>query len=205
LSDSSGLPEIVAAEFITQALGERQSVLGRLAAESTPILLAMRDILMRSLNNGGKIVVFGNGGSAADAQHIVAEFVGRFRSNRQPLAALALSTDTAVLTCIGNDFGFEQIFSRQVEALVTDQDVVVALSTSGTSPNVIAALTAAKQVGAKCIGFTGADGGQFKKLVDQCLRIPSRDTALVQEGYLAAWHILCELIEQQILADNAAA
>jgi len=154
--------------------------------------------LVDVLRRGGKIVLCGNGGSAADAQHIAAEFVGRFSSNRRPLPALALSADSAVITGIGNDFGYEQVFARQVEVLVEEHDVLVILSTSGTSPNVLAAVKAAKQKGAVTLGFTGKGGSALQGLVDRCLSIPTTRTAQVQEGYLAVWHILCGLIEDEL-------
>lgn len=149
-----------------------------------------------ALRHGGKIVFLGNGGSAADAQHLAAELVVRLRTDRRGLAALALNTNPSVLTAAGNDYGFEQIFSRQVESLVAPADVLVALSTSGTSPNVLRAVEAGRARGAFLVAFTGETGGALASKVDLLLNVPSRDPQRIQEAHITIGHIACSLIEQ---------
>ena len=133
------------------------------------------------LHNGGKILIFGNGGSAADAQHIAAELVGRYKVERKGLPAIALTTDSSALTCISNDYGYEQVFNRQVEALANEGDVAIGISTGGTSPNVISALSTAKNIGCKAIGFSGRGGGNMNALCDVNLVVPAEDTPRIQE------------------------
>ncbi len=153
--------------------------------------------LIESFRAGKRLYIFGNGGSAADAQHIAAELVGRFkRSDKPPLPAIALTTDSSNLTAIGNDFGFEEIFKRQVEALVQKGDVVWALSVSGSSANVLSAVREAKKRGASVIGFTGREGAQLRELCDLCLVVEHSDSDRVQEVHQLAYHIICGLIEE---------
>jgi len=149
-----------------------------------------------ALRAGGKIVFFGNGGSAADALHLAAELVVRLRTERSGLAALALTTNPAVLTAAGNDYGFERIFSRQIESLVVGNDVLVALSTSGNSPNVIRGVEAGRARGAYLVAFTGETGGQVAGKVDLLLNVPSQDAQRIQECHITIGHIACSLIEQ---------
>jgi D-sedoheptulose 7-phosphate isomerase len=149
-----------------------------------------------ALRQGGKLVFFGNGGSAADAQHLVAELVVKLHSDRPGLAALALTTNTSVLTAAGNDYGFEQIFARQIESLVSSADVLVALSTSGTSPNILRALHAGRARGAYLVAFTGETGGALRDKVDLLLNVPSLNPQRIQEAHIAIGHIACALIEQ---------
>src|SRR5712664_2815968 len=149
-----------------------------------------------ALRGGGKAVFFGNGGSAADALHLAAELVVKLRDDRQGLAALALTTNPSVLTAAGNDYGFEQIFSRQIESLVARQDILVALTTSGTSPNVIRGVEAGRARGAYLVGFTGETGGQLVGKVDLLLNVPSQDAQRIQECHITIGHIACSLIEQ---------
>jgi phosphoheptose isomerase len=152
------------------------------------------------LVNGNKVLVLGNGGSAADAQHFAAELIGRFRRERDPMPAIALTTDTSVLTAVGNDHGFDRIFARQVRALARPGDVVVAISTSGRSANVIAAVRAARAAGVTTMALTGAGGGELAPAVDLAIVVPSNDTAIVQEVHIAVIHILCELVESSLPA-----
>ncbi|WP_029896708.1 D-sedoheptulose 7-phosphate isomerase [Desulfohalovibrio reitneri] len=147
------------------------------------------------LASGGKLLFCGNGGSAADAQHLAAEFVNRFKLERPPLPALALTTDTSVLTAIGNDYGFDEVFSKQVQALGRRGDMLFALSTSGNSPNVVAALRAARDLDMTRVGLTGKDGGEMLSLCDRCLLVPGKTTALVQEVHITAGHCVCELVD----------
>ena len=149
-----------------------------------------------ALRAGGKLVFFGNGGSAADALHLAAELVVRLRMERPGLAALALGSNPSVLTAAGNDYGFEQIFSRQIESLVARQDILVALTTSGTSPNVIRGVEAGRARGAYLVGFTGETGGQLVGKVDLLLNVPSQDAQRIQECHITIGHIACSLIEQ---------
>jgi D-sedoheptulose 7-phosphate isomerase len=148
----------------------------------------------------GRVLVFGNGGSAAEAQHFAAELVGRFVAERQPLAAMALTTDTSILTAVGNDYAFDAVFARQVEALGRRGDVAVGLSTSGRSPNVIAALRAARARGLGTVALTGRDGGEMGSLADVHVNVPEQSTARIQEAHLTILHIFCELIDRAIAA-----
>ena len=155
-------------------------------------------VLARSLEQGGAILWCGNGGSASDSQHIAAELVGRFKENRRPLRSIALNTDTSVLTCIGNDFGYEEVFSRQVEAIGRPGDVLVGISTSGRSPNVNAAFTTARSVGVTTVGLLGKGGGDAVGLVDHALVVPSASTARIQEAHILIGHVFCEIIESEL-------
>ncbi|MCK4851210.1 MAG: SIS domain-containing protein, partial [Phycisphaerae bacterium] len=161
----------------------------------------MAGLLIESLRAGGKILVFGNGGSAADAQHIAGELLGRFRRERPAFGALALSTDTSTITAIANDYSFDQIFARQLQGLIRPGDVAWALTTSGNSPNVVLGLQTAKKLRAKTIAFSGGDGGKAAQLADLCLVIPANHTARIQEAHQLAYHILCDLTESA-LADH---
>lgn len=152
----------------------------------------------RCLRDRGKVLLAGNGGSAAEAQHLAAELVGRFEADREPLPAQALSTDPAILTAIGNDFGFEHVFARQVRAYGQEGDVFIGLSTSGTSPNVLRALEAARARGLTSVGFTGNGGGPMLALCDHVIEVPSADTTRIQEGHLVLGHILCGLVERAL-------
>ncbi|HIC09292.1 MAG TPA: SIS domain-containing protein [Aquificales bacterium] len=153
------------------------------------------------LKKGGTVYLFGNGGSAADAQHIAAELIGRFSKDRPPLRAIALTTDTSVLTALGNDYGFEEIFARQVEALVKPEDVVIGISTSGRSENVRKALLRAKEKGALTAAFLGRDGGTIKGIVDYPFVVPSYETPRIQECHITLGHTLCELVEKILFED----
>ena len=159
-------------------------------------IVELASLISGTFKKGGRLFLIGNGGSAAQAQHVAAEFIGRFKMTRDPLPAMALSTDTSILTSIGNDFDFDQVFVRQVEALVSSGDLLVAISTSGESSNVLAAIRAAREKGATIIGFTGNRHGSLTGLVDVSLEVPSDDTARIQEGHLLVWHIVCGLVEE---------
>lgn len=155
------------------------------------------------LKRGGTVYLFGNGGSAADAQHIAAELIGRFSKDRPPLRAIALTTDTSVLTALGNDYGFGEIFARQVEALVKPEDVVIGISTSGRSENVRKALLRAKEKGALTAAFLGRDGGTVKGLVDYPFVVPSYETPRIQECHITLGHTLCDLLEHLLFGEGA--
>jgi D-sedoheptulose 7-phosphate isomerase len=182
------------------ALSEHLNVIARLEP-LVPLIAQAAEQLRHCLQHGGKILLMGNGGSAADSQHIAAEIVGRFKKERRGMPAIALTTDTSILTSVGNDYGFDYVFSRQVEALCTEKDTVIGLSTSGNSANVVAAIEAAKQAGAYAIGMTGAGGGKLARLCDLTLAMPSSDTPRIQEAHILVGHILCDLIDDA----NAAA
>jgi len=154
------------------------------------------------LNSGGKLLLFGNGGSAADAQHLAAEFVCRFSRDRDPLPAIALTTDTSALTAIANDYGFERVFARQVQALCQSKDVVIAISTSGRSANVLAGIMAARAKGARTIGLTGRNGGSLVAAVDIPIVIPTDVTARIQECHITIGHLICEVVESLLQSAN---
>ena len=156
-------------------------------------------ICIECLKNGNKILIFGNGGSAADAQHIAAEITGRYKSHRRGLPAIALTTDTSALTAIGNDFGFDKIFERQVAALANKDDTLIGISTGGSSPNVINALKLAKNLQCKSIGFSGRDGGEFNSICDVNIIARTEDTPRIQEIHILVGHTICHLIDQSFL------
>jgi D-sedoheptulose 7-phosphate isomerase len=156
------------------------------------------------LRGGNKLLLAGNGGSAADAQHIAAELLSRFKIDRNPLPAIALTTDSSVLTAIGNDYGFEQVFARQLRGLGRRGDVFVGLSTSGRSPNVLAALRAARELDVATIGFTGSHDGPMAALCDICIAAPSQETALIQQIHIMAAHAICGLVESGLFEESAA-
>ncbi len=156
--------------------------------------------LTAALRSGHKILLCGNGGSAADAQHVAAELLGRFARERAAWPALALTTNSSVMTAVANDYDFDRVFARQVEGLAVAGDVVVGISTSGTSPNVLRALETARAKGCFTIGFTGETGGRLKDLSDVCFRAPSTQTPHIQEAHIVVWHIVCELVERDLAA-----
>jgi D-sedoheptulose 7-phosphate isomerase len=159
-------------------------------------------ILIAGLKAGKKVVAFGNGGSACDAQHLAAELVGRFGKDRRPLAALTLTADSSVLTSLGNDYGYSAVFSRQVSALIQPGDVAVAISTSGNSENVIQGVLTAKDAGARTVALLGNDGGRLKVLVDVAVVVPAKQSSRVQEGHISIIHVICKLVEEAIFGDQ---
>lgn len=187
-------------QTISTYLREHQQVLAQISGELSPKIAACAEMLVTQLSQGHKILLLGNGGSAADAQHFAAELVGRFRRERRALPAIALTTDTSALTAIGNDYGFEAVFSRQVEALASPGDVVIGLSTSGNSPNVLAALRAGKELGCRTVGLLGRDGGTIAGEVELALVVSSAVTSHVQEAHITIIHLLCELVERALTA-----
>lgn len=156
------------------------------------------DILERGLRGGGKLLIFGNGGSAADAQHIAAELIIRYKANRPAISAIALTTDSSALTACGNDFGFDAIFERQVEGLGRQHDVAMGLSTSGNSPNVLRGLRQARVMGLQTVGLTGGTGGQMQTLCDALIVVPSAVTARIQEMHITIGHVLCKVLEKRL-------
>lgn len=184
---------------IIEQLRESGGVLLMLSERHVTTIRRIAETIIAAYRAKKKVVACGNGGSAADAQHIVAELVGRLQLSRRPaLAAMALTTNASVLTAIGNDFGFDQVFARQIEACVDRGDVVVALSTSGNSPNVLVAVRRAKALGATTIGLTGASGGALSEAVDLALMVPSDNPQRIQEAHLTVGHIVCAIVESEM-------
>jgi D-sedoheptulose 7-phosphate isomerase len=175
----------------------------RVRRESAAAVLAAADALIAALGAGRKVLVCGNGGSAADSQHFVAELVGRFTRERRAWPALALTTDTSILTAVGNDYGFERVFARQVEAHGQPGDVLIGISTSGGSPDVLAAVATARALGLRTIGLTGRDGGALGRAVEIHLNVPSPSTARTQEVHCTLLHVLCDLVEQELVDADA--
>lgn len=185
-------------DFLNYALKDTTAALEKSVESCGKSLNELADSITASLSGGGKILLFGNGGSAADAQHIAAEFVNRFRLNRPPLAAIALTTDTSILTSIANDFDYDQVFSKQVQALANRGDVVIGISTSGNSPNVVMGLESARDQGATTVGFTGGNPGAMAPLCDILISAASADTPRIQEVHIFLAHCLCELVEKEM-------
>lgn len=187
-------------ETVATRLAEAIELHERVKRAGADAVLAAADTLVAALTQGGKVLVFGNGGSAAEAQHVAAELVGRFQRDRRALAAIALTTDSSVLTSVANDLAFDQVFARQIEALGRPGDVALAISTSGESANVVKAVHVAQARGLKTIGLTGHDGGALGRGVEVHVNVPSRTTARVQEVQLTLLHIICELVEDACVA-----
>jgi D-sedoheptulose 7-phosphate isomerase len=183
---------------IKKLLQESIAVKEKVIADSVANIKAITEICIKTLKNDGKIIFCGNGGSAADSQHLAAELVVRFKKNRKSLAAIALTTNTSTLTAISNDLGFDSIFSRQLESLSHKNDLLVAISTSGKSKNITEAVKKAKEIGIKTIAFTGEKGKDFAKTCDLSFVAPSSDTARIQEAHICVGHILCELIAEAL-------
>jgi D-sedoheptulose 7-phosphate isomerase len=187
-------------DYITAQIAEAQRVMSAMMADEALLstMGAAAGACIDCLKHGGKILLAGNGGSAADAQHIAGEFVSRFAFDRPGLPAIALTTDTSILTAIGNDYGYEKLFSRQVQALGNKGDVLIGYSTSGKSPNILNAFREARAKGLICVGLTGNRGGPMLELCDYLLEVPSAETPKIQEGHLVLGHILCGLVENAL-------
>lgn len=190
--------------FIENELSKLATLIADIQADKALLnqVVNCAETIVETLRNGGKVLIAGNGGSAADAQHIAGEFVSRFHYDRPGLASIALTTDTSILTAIGNDYGYERLFSRQVQALGREGDVFIGISTSGNSANVIAAFQEAQQLKLKTIGFTGLMGGKMADMCDITLRMPSKETPKIQEGHIAIGHIICGLVEAAMFPRN---
>jgi len=188
------MPIDPSSQVFAASLDDHLEVIRKLRT-SLPLLEKVSGRMFEAICAGHKVLWFGNGGSAADAQHLAAELVGRFRRERRGLASIALTTDTSVLTAIGNDYGFERMFSRQIEALCAPGDVAVGISTSGNSPNVYAGVMKAREIGAYTFAMTGESGGRIGHLADGCLRVASTEAARIQEAHILAGHLLCDAIE----------
>ncbi|PYE54612.1 D-sedoheptulose-7-phosphate isomerase [Deinococcus yavapaiensis] len=192
-----------AASNLLTYVERHRAALDRLA-DLSPNVERAATLLLEALRGGGKLLTCGNGGSAADAQHFAAELTGRYRRERRPLPAIALTTDSSALTCIGNDYAFADVFSRQVEALAGERDVVVGITTSGNSENVVRALAAAKARGARAVALCGERGGRVEEFADVTLKAPSALTAHTQEMHILLIHVLCETIDDAFVDERIA-
>jgi D-sedoheptulose 7-phosphate isomerase len=187
-------------EKIKAALKESIEVKQQVIKKLTSNIEQAARWMTESLKNGNKILIFGNGGSAADAQHLAAELIGRYLKERRPLPAIALSTDTSILTSLSNDYGFDTVFARQVEGLAKAGDIAIGISTSGNSKNVLEGVEKAKELGCKTIGLLGCDGGRIADVADLALTVPCKSTPRIQESHITIGHILCGLIEEEIFS-----
>jgi D-sedoheptulose 7-phosphate isomerase len=186
-------------DFVLKAFSESATVKQQFAREHADRIATVANLLIAAFRNGHKVLLFGNGGSATDAAHIAAEFVGRYKRDRKPLPAIALATDIAAITCIANDYGFDELFARQVLAHGQKGDIAIAISTSGNSPNVLKGVAAARECGMTTIAWTGGTGGKLAGLVDHPFIVPSTVTARIQESHITLGHVLCELVEETLL------
>jgi D-sedoheptulose 7-phosphate isomerase len=184
--------------IIQKRFKECGEVRARFLKENLPKFLETINLISQAFERGNKLLLFGNGGSAADAQHIAAEFVNRYIIDRPPLPAIALTTDTSILTSVSNDLAFQEIFSKQVKALGKDGDIAIGLSTSGNSSNVIKAFEVAREMGIKTVALVGNDGGMLAKIADIAMIVPSSSTPRIQETHILVAHILCEMVEHQL-------
>lgn len=192
---SHGIPASPAQGLAESSLAQHLEVFSRGMVDCLASIESSAEIILSAVKAGGKVLICGNGGSAADAQHIAAEFVGRYETERMALPAISLTTDTSALTALSNDYGYEHVFRRQVEALASEGDVLIAISTSGASPNVVNALMKAREIGCSVVGLTGAKGGKFAALCDACVVVPSERTARIQEMHITVGHIWCEYVD----------
>ncbi len=197
-SEVGSLLSIGAHDLIKNALAENIQLNRSILDKDVPLIARLAKLLVDIFKASGKVMLFGNGGSAADAQHVAAELVNCFQMDREALPAIALTTDTSILTSISNDDAFDQIFSRQVRALGQDGDLAVGISTSGNSRNVLNGVLAAKEKGVITLGFTGRDGGELKRLVDWCFQVPSNSIPRIQEAHITVWHVICEVTEREL-------
>jgi D-sedoheptulose 7-phosphate isomerase len=186
-----------AQQTIETSFAQHEALLSRCLRELAPLIIDAGQVIRSTLKQGGKVMFCGNGGSAADSQHIAAEFVGHFKKERPPLNAIALTTDTSILTAVGNDYSFNDVFSRQVRGISKPGDILVGITTSGNSQNVIEAVQAAKECGCKTIALVGRDGGKLAPLCDISFIVPSNETPRIQEMHILIGHILCDLLEEE--------
>lgn len=187
---------------VIKAFEDSADVKRRFVRAQADRIVSVARLIGEAFRGGRKVLLFGNGGSSSDASHIAAELVGRYQRERAPLPAIALATDMAALTCIANDYAYDQIFSRQVRAHAQKGDVAIAISTSGNSPNVLKGIEAARDCGLVTIGWTGGTGGKLASLVDHCFIVPSTVTARIQESHITLGHVLCELIDEQVSPES---
>ena len=191
------------ADIVYSNIERSIEVHNRLIGTCLPALTTAADVLVSAYRAGHKAIFFGNGGSAADAQHLAAEFVGRYLRQREPLPALALNANSSAVTAIGNDYGYELVFARQLKALAVPGDVAVAISTSGNSANVIEAVLCASRMGLFTIALTGASGGRLREVVDVLIAVPSEETPRIQECHILIGHALCDAVEQAVVTEQA--
>jgi D-sedoheptulose 7-phosphate isomerase len=191
-------------KLFLDSLNAHQETIGLLISEEVANIAKCGELIHETLRSGKKVLLCGNGGSAADAQHIAAEFVGRYERERRAYPSIALTTDTSALTAIGNDYGYERVFARQVEGLANEGDVLIAISTSGNSPNVLAAIEKAREIGCKVIGMTGRSGGKMREVCDALVAVPADRTARIQEAHITIGHLWCEYVDAMTaaVADN---
>jgi D-sedoheptulose 7-phosphate isomerase len=190
-----------ASKLIDEFVAESLRVKAEFFEENKERIAQTAEVIAHGLRNGRKIMFFGNGGSAADSQHLAAEMVGRFGPARSALAAIALSTDTSILTAVGNDYGYERVFARQIEALGQAGDLAIGISTSGNSPSVLEALDVARAKGLYTVGFTGASGGKMIGRAETLFRVPSRQTPRIQETHILLGHVICELVDRKLFPE----
>ena len=190
-------------DIIARIVKESQRVKEDFIRKNTSILIDLAEYISKAFKNDKKLMLCGNGGSAADAQHIAAEFVNRFQLDRHPLPAMALTTDTSIITSVANDYGYEEVFSKQIQALGVEGDILLAISTSGNSGNIISAIKIAKEKGLYTVGLIGGDGGEMVTLVDLSLVVKSNQTPRVQETHILTGHIICELVEYILFQKNS--
>ena len=190
-----------AAELIDQFVSESLRVKAQFFQDNKERIVQTAETIAHGLRNGRKVLFFGNGGSAADSQHLAAEMVGRFGPDRSPLAAISLSTDTSILTAVGNDYGYAKVFARQIEALGHAGDTAIGISTSGNSPSVLEALDAARAKGLFTVGFSGESGGKMTGRAEVLFRVPSRQTPRIQETHILLGHIICELVDREMFPE----
>ena len=185
--------------FVVTAFADSARVKQQFAHDHADRIVQVATLIAKAFHNGNKVLLFGNGGSSTDAAHIAAEFVGRYKRERVPLPAIALATDIAAITCIANDYGYEELFARQVRAHGRPGDIAIGISTSGNSPNVLKGVEAARDCGLTTIAWTGANGGKLAGLVDYPFIVPSTVTSRIQESHITLGHVLCELVEDHLL------
>jgi D-sedoheptulose 7-phosphate isomerase len=190
-------------DIIARIVKESQRVKEDFIRKNTSILIDLAEYISKAFKNDKKLMLCGNGGSAADAQHIAAEFVNRFQLDRHPLPAMALTTDTSIITSVANDYSFEEVFSKQIQALGVEGDILLAISTSGNSKNILSAIKIAKEKGLYTVGLIGGDGGEMVTLVDLSLVVKSKQTPRVQETHILTGHIICELVEYILFQKNS--
>ena len=186
-------------DFVLKAFSDSATVKQQFARDHADRIAIVAGLMVTAFREGRKVLLFGNGGSATDAAHIAAEFVGRYKRERKPLPAIALATDIAAITCIANDYGFDELFARQIRAHGQQGDIAIAISTSGNSPNVLKGVTASRECGLITVAWTGGTGGKLAGLVDHPFVVPSTVTARIQESHITLGHVLCELVEETLL------
>ena len=190
-------------ETVIKELEESADVKKMVAKTLSDLIVNAINMIISAYKAGGKVLLIGNGGSAADAQHIAAELVGRFKLERMALPAIALTTDTSILTSVANDYKYDNVFSRQVEALANNEDILIAITTSGNSINILKAVEMARSKNVKVIGLTGRDGGKLKDMADMTIMIPSDNTPRIQEAHITIGHIICNLVEREFFNENS--